>query len=204
MGSPGGGGPRNHRRRPRRTGVGRAALRAGRNVKIANSRGPESLASVVRNLGEGAAAATVAAAASCDIVALAVPWTAVPAAVAGFSWDRKVLIDATNALILPDLKPAPLDRRTSSEVVAELVGGAGLVKAGNTLGAEVLGEDPRYDVGRRVMFVSGDREAAKAAVTALFDAAGFFVIDLGGLIAGGQMQQFGGPLAGQDLIRTGA
>jgi hypothetical protein len=35
----------------------------------------------------------------------------------------------------------------------------------------------------------------------LFDAAGFFVIDLGDLVSGGRMQQFGGPLAGHDLVR---
>src|SRR4029077_16015764 len=38
--------------------MARTALRAGRQVVIANSRGPESLASVVSTLGEGAAAGT--------------------------------------------------------------------------------------------------------------------------------------------------
>jgi predicted dinucleotide-binding enzyme len=36
---------------------------------------------------------------------------------------------------------------------------------------------------------------------ALFEDAGFFVVDLGGLREGGQMQQVGAPLAGHDLIR---
>jgi predicted dinucleotide-binding enzyme len=49
--------------------------------------------------------------------------------------------------------------------------------------------------------VSGDDADAKYEVGGLFEAAGFFVIDLGGLREGGQMQQFGGPLAGQNLIR---
>ena len=35
----------------------------------------------------------------------------------------------------------------------------------------------------------------------LFDAAGFFPVDLGDLVAGGRMQQFDGPLAGQNLVR---
>ena len=35
----------------------------------------------------------------------------------------------------------------------------------------------------------------------LFDAAGFFTIDLGDLVTGGVMQQFGGPLAGHDFVR---
>jgi predicted dinucleotide-binding enzyme len=51
------------------------------------------------------------------------------------------------------------------------------------------------------MFLSGDDAGAKYEVGGLFEAAGFFVIDLGGLREGGQMQQFGGPLAGQNLIR---
>jgi hypothetical protein len=37
-----------------------------------------------------------------------------------------------------------------------------------------------------------------------FDSAGFFAIDLGDLATGGRMQQFGGPLAGQDLVRMPA
>jgi len=35
----------------------------------------------------------------------------------------------------------------------------------------------------------------------MFEDAGFFVIDLGGLREGGQMHQFGAPLAGHNLIR---
>jgi predicted dinucleotide-binding enzyme len=51
------------------------------------------------------------------------------------------------------------------------------------------------------MAVSGDHERSKAAVTDLFDATGFFVIDLGGLVAAGRIQQFGGRLAGHDPVR---
>jgi hypothetical protein len=38
-------------------------------------------------------------------------------------------------------------------------------------------------------------------VSALFQDAGFFTIDLGDLITGGEMQQIGAPLAGANLIR---
>ena len=51
------------------------------------------------------------------------------------------------------------------------------------------------------MFLSGDDADAKSEVGGLLEAAGFFVIDLGGLREGGRVQQFGGPLAGQNLIR---
>ena len=181
--------------------MARTALRAGRHVVLANSRGPESLASVVAALGPRASSGTVADAARCAMVALAVPWASVPTAVAGLAWAGEIVIDATNALLFPDFQPAPLDGRTSSEIVAELVHGAWLVKAANTLGADLLGADPGAAGGRRVLFVSGDHDPAKAAVMALFDAAGFFAVDLGDLVTGGRMQQFGGPLAGHDLVR---
>lgn len=42
---------------------------------------------------------------------------------------------------------------------------------------------------------------AKAEVSALFQDAGFFTIDLGDLITGGKMQQVGAPLAGANLVR---
>ena len=61
--------------------MARTALRAGRRVVIANSRGPGSLASVVSALGDGVSAGTVDEAASAGIVVIAVPWDRVPEAV---------------------------------------------------------------------------------------------------------------------------
>ena len=105
------------------------------------------------------------------------------------------MIDPTN-----DFDPSDLDGRTSSEVVADLVAPARVVKAANTLGAAVLGSDPHEAGGQRVIFLSGDDAEAKSEVAALFEDAGFFVVDLGGLREGGQMQQVGAPLAGHNLI----
>ena len=180
--------------------LARIAWRAGRQVTIANSRGPDSLTSVVASLGSEVVAGTVADSASCAIVALAVPWESLPTAVAGLRWAGEIVIDATNAVRIPSLEPVPLGGRTSSEIVAELVSGAWLVKAANTLGANVLAADPAEHGGRRVLFVSGDHQPAKDAVTDLFDSAGFFTIDLGDLVAGGRIQEAGGPLAGQNLV----
>ena len=176
--------------------MARTALRAGRPVVIANSRGPESLASVVSALGDGASAGTVADAAASGIVVIAVPWASVPKALEGLRWNGQTVIDATN-----DFDPSDLDGRTSSEVVADLVGDAPVVKAANTLAAGVLGADPHEAGGQRVLFLSGDDRDAKAEVSALFQDAGFFTIDLGELITGGEMQQIGAPLAGANLIR---
>lgn len=110
------------------------------------------------------------------------------------------MIDATNAFLLPAMKLADLGGRTSSEIVAELVPGARVVKAGNTFGA-ALGGDPHDAGGRQVVFLSGDDGAAKAEVAELFDAAGFVPIDLGELVAGGRLQQPGGPFLGLNLVR---
>ena len=175
--------------------MARTARRAGREVVIANSRGPESLEPVVAALGARVSAGTVADAAAADIVAIAVPWPDVPAAVTGLHWDGQTVIDATNAW------NAELGGRTSSEIVADLVPGARLVKAANTLGADILGADPHEAGGRRVIFLSGDDATAKAAVIELFDDAGFFPIDLGDLVTGGHMQQLGGPLPAHNLVR---
>jgi 3-hydroxyisobutyrate dehydrogenase-like beta-hydroxyacid dehydrogenase len=65
--------------------MARTALRAGRQVVLANSRGPESLAALVSALGEGASAGTVDEAAGAGIVVVAVPWPRVPGAVQGLA-----------------------------------------------------------------------------------------------------------------------
>jgi 8-hydroxy-5-deazaflavin:NADPH oxidoreductase len=176
--------------------MARTALRASRRVAIANSRGPDSLPSVVSALGEGVSAVTADEAAAAGIVVIAVPWDRVPEALQGLNWNGQVVIDATNDFAADDLQG-----RTSSELVADLVAGARLVKAANTLGADVLGSDPDEAGGQRVIFVSGDDVDAKADIVALFQDAGFAVIDLGNLATGGAMQQIHHPLAGVNLIR---
>jgi len=174
--------------------MARTARRAGRTVLIANSRGPETLAAVASEL--GVSAGTVDEVGAADLVVIAVPWDRVSEAVRGLEGNGQIVVDATN-----DWGADDLNGRTSSELVADLVPGARVVKAANTLAAEVLGSDPRQAGGRRVIFVSGDDPDAKSAVTELFRDAGFFVVDLGGLASGGELQQIHHPLAGLNLIR---
>ncbi|MDX6628376.1 MAG: 8-hydroxy-5-deazaflavin:NADPH oxidoreductase [Gaiellales bacterium] len=176
--------------------MAQTALRAGRQVVIANSRGPESLSSVVASLGDGVSAGTIKDAAAADIVVVAVMWPDVPKAVEGVVWEGRIVIDPTN-----DFDSSDLGGRTSSEVVADLVAPGRVVKAAYTLAAAVLGSDPRQAGGRRALFLSGDDAEAKSEVVSLFEDAGFFAIDLGGLREGGQMQQVRAPLAGHNLIR---
>jgi 8-hydroxy-5-deazaflavin:NADPH oxidoreductase len=173
-------------------------LRTGRSVLLANSRAPETLAPIVAALGSRASAASRQQASRAGIVVLSMPWDNIADAVKDLEWNGQILIDATN-----DFDPAGLDGMTSSEVVAELTPGSRVVKAANTLAASVLAEDPHQAGGQRVIFVSGDDADAKDAVGALFQEAGFFVIDLGGLIDGGKLQQIGGPLPSHNLVRLG-
>jgi hypothetical protein len=176
--------------------MARTALRAGRSVVIANSRGPDSLTSVVSTLGDGVSAGTVEQASAAGIVVIAVPWPRVQQALEGLEWGGRIVIDATN-----DFDPSDLNGRTSSEVVAGLVAPARVVKGANTLTAAVLGSDPHQAGGQRAIFLSGDDADAKAEVISLFEDAGFATVDLGGLVTGGAMQQVGAPLAGLNLIR---
>ena len=87
--------------------MAQTALRAGRQAVIANSRGPQSLTSVVEALGEGVSAGTVEDASAADIVVLAVPWPQVSQAVDGLELDGRIVIDPTN-----DFDPSDLDGRT--------------------------------------------------------------------------------------------
>lgn len=183
----------------------RLLARAGIPATIANSRGPGSLADLVAELGPAITAGTREEAAAADIVLVAVNWSKLPAALAGLpDWKGRVVVDANNPIEAPLFKPVDLNGRVSSEVFAELVPGARVVKAFNHLQAQVLGGDPAAEGGRRVLFLSGDDAGAKADVGALIERLGFFGIDLGPLAVGGRLVQFpGGPLPVHNLVRFG-
>jgi len=185
--------------------VAKTLSRTGIAAIIANSRGPDSLKETVAALSPTIKAGTREQAASADIVLIAVNWSKLPAAVAGLpAWGGRIVIDANNPIEAPLFRPVDLHGRISSQVVAELVSGARLVKAFNHLRAEVLASDPRANGGRRVLFYSGDDSTAKAEVGALIDSLGFAGIDLGPLALGGKLAQFpGGPLPNQNLVRIG-
>ena len=183
----------------------RTLSRAGVEATISNSRGPDSLKDLVRELGPSIKAGTREEAARADIVFVAVNWTKLPAAMAGLpDWKGRIVIDANNPIEAPLFKPADLGGRVSSEVFADLVPGARVVKAFNHLRAELLATDPRSDGGRRVLFYSGNDTTAKAEVASLIERIGFVGIDLGSLAIGGKLAQFpGGPLPNQNLVKVG-
>lgn len=175
--------------------------RAGQPFVLSNSRGPGSLADLAAQLGSQARAGSVAEAAGAEIVALALPWPALGETLPGLPWEGRIVVDATNPVASVDpFALADLGGRTSGEAVAALAPGARLVEAANTLPAAVLAGDPQVGEGRRVLFISGDDPGAKGEVAALLARLGFAAVDLGGLRAGGALQELGGPLSGLDMV----
>jgi predicted dinucleotide-binding enzyme len=181
------------------TALARQAIPA----KLANSRGPDSLAETVAALGPSITAGTREEAASKDIVFAAVNWSKLDAALAGLpNFAGRIVVDANNPIEAPLFKPVDLGARSSSEVFASLVPGARVVKAFNHLRPGLVSGDPTDRGGRRVLFYSGDDAQAKAEVAALIDRLGFFGIDLGPLAVGSRLVQFpGGPLPALDLVK---
>jgi predicted dinucleotide-binding enzyme len=188
-------------------GIGQAfasqMAKAGYDVILSNSRGPESLREALSQLGPRARAGTREQAAQADIVFLSVPWSQLRSALAGLpAWNGRILVDASNPVEQPGFRLAELGGRNSSQVVASIATGARVVKTANTLLRAMLAADPHVNGGNRVLFVSGDDGAAKATVSEMLQKAGFATIDLGSLEVGGYLQQFpGGPLPTLNLVK---
>ena len=185
--------------------IARALARKNIPAILANSRGPESLAPLVRELGGAITAGSREQAARADVVFVAVNWSKLPTALAGLpDWKGRVVIDANNPIEPPDFKPADLGGRLSSDVLAGLVPGAKVVKAFGHLPAKLLSDEPAGSDGRRVLFYSGDDAQAKATVGALIDKLGFFGVDLGTLEVGGTLTRIpGGPLSIHHFAKIG-
>jgi predicted dinucleotide-binding enzyme len=185
----------------------RHLITAGHTVVLSNSRGPETLAKFVADLGPGAIAGTKEEATECDIVILAVHWVNVREALKGIDWAGRILIDATNAHMdpKPDISLAGVTRsraalkgRTSSEIVAEMAVGARLVKSMCNMPMAWI-QDFSPNKPRTVIFTSGDDAEAKQLVIELINSTGLVAIDLGSLAIGGAMHEVGAPLSGIDL-----
>ncbi|MCF2534418.1 NADPH-dependent F420 reductase [Streptomyces sp. FB2] len=184
--------------------IARHAVRHGHEVVLSNSRGPDSLAPLVQDLGPLASAATPAEAATADLVVLAVGWPHVPDVAARLpSLEGTVVVDATNqfATLHPRPTVADLGDLTGSEYVASLLPGARVVKAFNSLFARYIAPDPRHEAGRQVLFLAGDDADAKDTVVRLTSEFGFAPVDVGGLREGGRLLQLGGPLSGLHVLK---
>ena len=183
--------------------VAKQLIKAGYQVVISNSRGIYSLTDTIKELGPLATAGTIEDSAKQDIVILALPWAALPTTLPALTgWNNRIVVDASNAFISfePDWQVADLGNRASSEVVAEMVPGARLVKAFNTLDFKTLGKDPKETYGQRILFISGDDSDAKKDVGTAIKKMGFALIDLGTLAIGGKLQQAKGPIASHNMV----
>jgi hypothetical protein len=180
---------------------------AGHDVRIANSRDPQTLGKLIGEIGARCGALTPAdAVAFGDIVLLAIPWIAKEEVIpeAG-PYDGKIVIDAMNSYT-EDFEIEDLGDRTSSEITRTLVPGARLVKAFNTIYYRRLATEgkPPGANGRLAIPVAGDDAAAKAIVMKLIDEVGFDAVDSGNLHDGGRRQQPGTPVYNQPFDASAA
>ncbi len=108
----------------------------------------------------------------------------------------KVVIDITNPLTA-DYMGLTLGHNTSAaEEIASAVPGAEIVKAFNTVFAQVLSEGADFgDAGRVSVFVASDSERAKQTAAAIAESMGFSVTDAGGLKNARYLE----PLAGLNI-----
>lgn len=170
----------------------RLFVEAGHEVAIANSRGPDSLLGLVKELAPHAQAATVIEAARFgEMVLLAVPWHAEEALPTAELLRNKIVVDAMNPY-RPQGGFFDLGNATSSEIVQQRMPGARLVKAFNTIYYEHLATRGRKELPvqeRHAIYVAGDDGPAKQAVSRLIEEIGFAPVDTGSLREGGRLQQ---------------
>lgn len=127
------------------------------------------------------AAGVQEAAASADVIALTVPWSAAQDALKSVgNLNGKILLDCMNPL-KPDLSGLTHGFTTSGgEQVASWAPGARVVKIFNTTGAGNMG-NPSYPGGPSVMLYCGDDVAAKKIASQLASDLGFDPYDVGPL-----------------------
>jgi len=173
--------------------VARLAISCGYPVVISNSRGPETLAALVGELGPRARAATaVDAAKASEIVVVSIPlrnYREVPVApLAG-----KIVIDTNNYYPQRDGHIPELDNEstTTSELLQAHLPASKVVKAFNHIYAAQLTTDgrPAGTPDRRALVIAGDDRDAKATVSALLDQFGFDAVDAGPLKEGWRIQR---------------
>ena len=180
------------------TAIARQSARVAIPVSIANTRGPETILPLTAELGEVVTATSLEEALSADVLFLALPFIAVEALARSRSdWAGKIIIDQTNAY---GVAPETLAGRLSSDIVAQALPGASVVKAFNQLPAGVLARDPSQEGGRRVVFVSSNDEKAASTVKALAERLGFSPILVGRIDEGGRLLHIPGPLVLHNLI----
>ncbi len=171
--------------------VAKQAIKAGHQVMLSNSRGPQTLFSLKPMIGCETGTATEAAIFG-EIVVIAVPLTAIAqlpvAELAG-----KAVIDAVNYYPERDGQVAELDQQTTttSEYLAGFLPQSKITKAFNAIQMTDLETDglPAGDPERRALPLAGDDKATKQIIISLYDAFGFDAVDAGALSEGWRFQR---------------
>lgn len=165
--------------------VARLAVAADMNVVIANSRGPESLRSLVAELGPLAQAGTVEeAAGQTDAVVLSIPLKAVKDLPDGLL-AGKLVLDTSNYYPSRDGRIEELDESTvtTSELVQRMLGDTRYVKVFNNITAAHIPAlaRPEGAPDRSALPIAGDDAAAKTQATAIIERLGYDTVDAGTL-----------------------
>jgi 8-hydroxy-5-deazaflavin:NADPH oxidoreductase len=180
--------------------VARLAVAAGYDVVLSNSRGPQTLADLVAELGPRASAATtVEAVAAGDLVLVSIPTRAVPSLPAE-PFAGKVVMDTNNFYAgrdgeIPGVADGTL---TVNEYLARHLPAASVVKVFNNIFFKLLGSlaRPAGAPDRSALAIAGDDAGAKAAVTRFLDDIGYDAVDAGPLAEGGRLFQVDTPAYG--------
>ena len=164
--------------------LGRGWSRAGHRIVygVPNPNEPKH-AAAARAAGGADVAAVGQAASGAEAIVLAVPWPAVPDAIAACgNLAGRIVIDVTNPLRMgaDGLELALGLDRSGAEFIAGLAKGAAVFKALNQVGFEVMSDSTGFPA-RPVMFIAGDDARAKAVVMGLVSDLGFQALDTGGL-----------------------
>ena len=125
------------------------------------------------------------AAALGDIIALAVPWDAVPDALKDCgALKNKIVIDATNPLIFENnvLSLALGFSTSGGEEIQQLMPDALVFKTMNQVGFEVMSDTQGYAT-KPVMFIASDHEYQKPTVAELIEQLGFEARNAGPLLS---------------------
>lgn len=173
--------------------LARLAVEHGYDVVMSNSRGPETLSTLVEELGPHARAATPAeAAAAADLAVVTIPFRALPA-VPVEPLAGKVVIDTENYYPERDGHVMELDdeRSTVSELVQRHLPTSKVVKAFNHIIYAELTSDarPAGTPGRRGLVAIADDEDARARVAALIDEFGFDPVEVSPLSEGWRIER---------------
>ena len=179
--------------------VARLSVAAGHQVVPSNSRGPETLADLVTELGPRARAATCEQAAEAgEIVVVAIPFRASESVPAG-PLKGKVVMDTGNYYPQRDGQIAVLDdgELTSSGLLQQHLREAHVVKVFNNIYFRHLASlaRPHGAADRSALPIAGDDEKAKAAVAEFLDSIGYDAVDAGSL-AESWRQEPGSPAYG--------